>query len=312
MAKSPYTIDPELTGIAIAYRNAPSDYIADSIAPIRSVGKEIFEWDKYTLEEMYTIPDTKVGRMSAPNQVTFSSTREQDSTVDYGLDSPVPQKDIDNADANQNPLGHATEGVMELVRLDREKRVADKTFDLNTYLAAQRTTLSGTSQWSDATSDPITAISDALDVALMRPNIMVLGQAAWTGLRRNPKIVEACVATGANQGLVGRAAVAELFELDEILVGRSFQNVAKPGQTASFTRLWGKHCALIHRSPLAQLTGSMMPTFMMTARFGTPMAGTISEPDMGLKGGVRIRAGESCKEMVISQLCGYFFQNVVA
>ncbi len=47
MPQSPYPVDPQLTGLAIAYRN--DSYIADSIAPYRTVGKRQFEWDDYTL-----------------------------------------------------------------------------------------------------------------------------------------------------------------------------------------------------------------------------------------------------------------------
>ena len=310
MAKSPFTIDPHLTGIAIAYKN--EDYIADEIAPYETVNKELFEWDEYEVGQMFTPPDDKVGRLSKPNEVTFSSTRKEDSTEDHGLDSPVPQKDVDNADANQDPLGFATEGVMELVKLNREIRLANSVFNSATYPAGLKETLSGSDQWSDVSSKPIKKIKKALDKPLMRPNYILFGQEAWTDFSIHPEIVEAVVGTGAQAGVALEDAVAKLFGVKKVLVGMSFQNTAKQGQTVAFNRLWGKHCSLFYKNPLARLKGSMRPTFMMTARFGTPIGGTIPDPDMGLKGGVRVRAGEFVKEVRLSQHCGYFLEDVVA
>jgi hypothetical protein len=312
MAKSPFAIDPELTAVAIAYKN--DSYIGDMVAPRRTVGKEEFQWDEYTTSEMYTIPDTKVGRLSAPNQVTFSSTRNTESTQDYGLDAPVPQKDIDNADANRDPKAHATMGVMELVMLDREKRLADVVDDLNTYAAAHKDTLSGTDQFSDYTnSDPLSYLLGKLDIPLMRPNKMEIGQEAWTVLRTHPVLVEAVVGTGAAKGAITREQLAQLLELEEVLVGRSRANAAKPGQTMSLYRLWGKHITMFYSSPLSELTSAtQIPTFMLTAQFGTQVAGEIVDPDMGLKGGVKIRAGESVKEVKISDFCAFHVHNAVA
>lgn len=311
MAISPYPIDPDLTGIALAYRN--SQYIADIVAPYLPVSKPLFEWDEWNIGEMLTVPDTKVGRTSQPNQITFSAIRRQSSTQDYALDAPIPQSDIDAADADIDPKRAATEGVMELIKLDREQRVAAATFNLNSYLASQRATLSGTSQFSDAASTPIATISAALDAALMRPNTMVLGQATWTALRRHPEIVEAVLGTGAAKGMVSREAVAELFEIEQVVVGTGFVNSAKPGQALASQRLWGKHLALLSINPLAQMQGGVSQlTWMATARFGQPVAGSIMDPDLGFRGGVRVRAGESVREVQISQLCGYFFQNAVA
>lgn len=313
MAISPYPVDPELTGLAIAYKN--TDYIADMVAPYRTVGKQLFEWDNYAIEDMFTIPDTKVGRLSAPNQVTFQASRTQSSTADYALDSPVPQVDIDNADANYNPLAHATEGVMELVKLDREQRVANQVFSLTPYLAAQRTTLSGTAQWSDFTnSDPKTVILTAFDACLLRPNTLIFGQAGWTIFRQHPKVVKACrPANDSGEGVLSPQEVADMLEIDNIWVGKSWKNSAKPGQTFSKTRLWGKSVTAAYVNPQAELRGTVTaPTFMLTARFGTPVAGSIEDPDVGMRGGRRVRAGESVLELAISNQGAYFWQNAFA
>jgi hypothetical protein len=211
-------------------------------------------------------------------------------------------------------------GLTELVALDREKRTADLVFGSNTYPSANRTTLSGTSQWSDYTnSDPYTAIQAALDGMLMRPNIGVIGRLAWSRLRVHPKITAALAPSSNGNSATANAAgapattraVADLLELDEIYVGEGWLNAAKPGQPATMTRLWGKHMAFLHQNPAASIRGNAI-TFGMTAEYGTRVAGSMPAPEIGLRGALRLRVGESVNEIIMASDVGYFFQNIVA
>ena len=71
MQKYPFPVDPELTQIAMAYRN--KSMIADSVLPIVPVGKQSFKYSVYAKEERFTVPETLVGRKSRPNQVEFGA-----------------------------------------------------------------------------------------------------------------------------------------------------------------------------------------------------------------------------------------------
>jgi hypothetical protein len=310
MSKAPFPITPELTAIAIAYRN-PS-LIADQVLPYVPVGKKEFKYWKYEKPERFTLPDNYVGRKSSPNQVEFNATEETDSVVDFGLDDIVPNDDIDNAPPNYNPLGNAVEGIQDLNLLAREKRVADLVFNTASYNSGNRTALSASAdKWSTFdTSDPIEDVLTALDTCIMRPNVMVLGNSVWTVLRRHPKVIKATNKNSGDSGVAARAAVAELLELEEILVGQGWLNTSKKGQTASFSRVWGNYCALIYRN--RQANTQRGTTYGFTARFGTPVAGSLPEPTVGLRGSIRVRAGESVKELILADDLGYLFSAVIA
>lgn len=310
---SPFPIDPVLTGITLAYRNQA--LIADEVLPrLPAIGKQEFKYTVWNKPEHFTIPNTRVGRKSEPTQVEFTADEKTGTTEDYGLDDMVPNEDLDNAGDSLDPLGAATEGLTDLVLLDREKRVADTVFDADTYPSGNKVTLSGTDQWSDHdNSAPIDDIMTGLDTPILRPNIMTIGQAAWTQLRTHPDIVKAVKSIGGDTaGVAARAAVAELFELEEILVGQSFLNTAKPGQTASYSRVWGKHCALLHRNRMAQTPRSNRVTFGFTVPYGTRVAGTIPQPKVGLRGSQLVRVGESVVEVITASDVGYFLEDVAA
>lgn len=309
MAIRPFPIDPKLTAVAIAYRNPDIVLIADDVLPRTPVAQE-FKYLKYDLAQGFTVPDTKVGRKSAPTEVDFSATEVQDKVVDYGLDDLVPNEDIEADNQGVNPLGTATMYNTNLLNLAREVRVSGLVFNTASFAAGNQATLAGASQWSDTTSDPVAAIGDALDIPVMRPNICVLGQAAWTKLRRHPKIVQAIRNTNQGAGMVSRAEFADFFELQALYVGAGFVNQAKKGQAASMARVWGKHCAFIYRDRAAGPQAGV--TFGFTGEWGNKIAGTIDEPKIGLTGSQRVRVGERVKELVTATDLGYYFQNAVA
>lgn len=308
MARSPYPIDPALTAIAVAYKNA--NYIADVVAPRIPVEKQNFTFMQYAADTMFNVPDTRTGRKSKPNEVNLEGVEIADFCEDYALDGGVPNADVDNADPRYDPLGNETMFLQELIQLDRERRVAAIVTSLGTYDPGLRVTLAGAAQFSDVNSDPIGVISDALDQPLVRPTQMVFGQPGWTKFRTHPKIVEAVLGTGAKSGNVTRQAVAELFEVEEVVVGSARANSAKRGQAPQLTRLWGKDLALLHKAPVPQAKGAM--TFMGSFQWGDRVAGQWEDKNMGMRGGTVVRTGESLRERVIAAQAGYLFKNAFA
>jgi len=53
-------------------------------------------------------------------------------------------------------------------------------------------------------------------------------------------------------------------------------------------------------------------TFGFTAQFGTRVAGSTPDKNIGLRGGQLVRVGESVKEIITSDQLGYYVQNAVA
>lgn len=312
MAKgTPFPVDPVLTGIVVAYHNA--DMVADQVLPRLEprLPKKEFKYLKYDFSEGITVRDSKVGRKSTPQVLEFTAADATGTCEDYGFDDIIPIDDINQAAAGYDPENYAAQRLIDLVELDREVRVANLVFSAATYAATNKVLLAGASQWSNAASDPIADMGTAADAMVMRPNSLLLGQATWSGLRRNPKILSAISVSGTDKGMAKKEAVAELLEVDEIIVGGAWVNSAKPGQAPVRLRTWGKHALLFRKEKLAT-SNSDMPTFGFTAQYGTRVSGSMSEPTIGLRGSVRVRSGESVDEVIGAPDLGFFFENAVA
>jgi hypothetical protein len=211
-----------------------------------------------------------------------------------------------------DPRLRATRALTQCVMTRREKRVAELVFNAANYGVDSKIVLSGTSQWSDYTnSDPSRAIPDVLDNMFMRPTNVVMGRKVWSYLSRHPKICAAVFKNATNNGLVTRAQFAELFELPNLpIVGEGWLNTAVKGQPVNMQRIWGNDALFYFRDMNADTEFGV--TFGMTAEFGSRVAGSVVDPDMGIRGGERQRVGESVKELIVASDLAYLFKNAVA
>jgi hypothetical protein len=312
LAVAPFPIRPDLLAVAVGYRN--TKLIADEVLPRKPVSGPEFRYYKYPIGEMFTVPETKVGRKGKPNEVELTATEATDKVQDHALDDGVPMQDVEAAKSQEglpDPEKRAAMSLTELIALAREKRTADLVFAQASYAAVtNRAVLAGATQWSDVLSDPVGAILAAFDGMVMRPSVAVLGRATHTKLSTHPKICKAVFGNNTDAGIVTRQQLAALFELDEWLVGEGWINTAKKGQPAVLARCWGKHAAFLHRNPNADtLNGT---TFGVTAQWGGKVANSTFEKNIGMRGGMQVRIGESVKELVLANDLGFFFENAVA
>lgn len=314
MSKMPFTPAPQYTAIALAYTNR--QLIAEQVLPRISVGQRSFKWDKHTKGDNFLVPDTKVGRKGRPNEVEFSATEQDASVEDFGLEDVVPNDDIAEARSKPglDPLGRAVEGITNLLMLDREKRVADIVFSAATYPSGNKVQLSTNDQWNEyaqAASDPVADILTGKEGALMELNTCVMGEAVWYALRRHPVILKSVYpVNGSDKGMITLAQFAELFEFERVLVGRAKIASSKKGQSLTLVDVWGNHFAMHHQNPLASLRGNGI-TFGATAEWGSRLAWTRDEPDIGLRGAQRARVGETVVELITAADCGYFIEDAI-
>jgi hypothetical protein len=315
----PFAVSATLTAIAVGYRNPALSLIADRVLPRVDVTSEKFKYTEFPLAEGFTFPDARVGRRSRPNQLEFSGEEKTDSVDDFGYDVSIPFSDIDEAQklrasgvSNYDPENRATEGLTDALLLAREVRTAAVIQDTNAYATGRKVALVGTARFNDyANSSPITVIKTGLESTLVhRPNTAVMGQSVWSTLQSHPQLVKAIRGNNTDQGIITREEFCRLFELKDLLVGEGFVNIAKPGQAANLSRVWGKSIQLLFINPAATTQGGI--TFGFTAQLGAKIAGSWEDRNVGLQGGKTVRVGERVKEKIIAADVGYQIATAIA
>jgi hypothetical protein len=238
-------IDAALTNLSVGYRNPA--FIADELAPIVPVRKQS---DKYFVHdaarEAFRQTDDRRAPGTEASEVNFSLSTDNYYCEDHALVSVIPDEERENADPAIQPSIDRTEFLRAKIDLNKEIELAGSLTDA--AVIAQSETLAGDDQWSDVDSDPIAAV-EARKATIMAavqvlPNTLVLPYEVYAGVRLHPKVIER-IAYG-SVGAVNDQILAQIFDVERVLVPRAFKNTAAPGQAAAMAYVWGKDALLCH------------------------------------------------------------------
>jgi len=335
-SRSDVHINRPLTNISIAYMQSAENFVASQVFPSIPVAKQsdaYFTYDRgeFNRDEMAErAPATESagGTYEIGNDVYYARTRA------YHRDVPDPVRS--NADSPISLDREATEFVTQKGLINREKVWATTyfqpgdpgdtwTFDVDgnatDSAAAFDPTDAANNQrlfWNDSSSAPIENIREGkryvLEATGFKPNTLTLGQAVYDALVDHPDVIgridRGQTAGAARANLV---TLADLFELDKVLVMSAISNTAKQGQAAVHSFIGGKH-ALLSYAP--KTPGLMTPSAGYTFNW-TSMAGA-GEEGMRIKRfrmehleADRIEISMAYDQKKISADLGYFFGGIV-
>ncbi|MBN1475233.1 hypothetical protein JXA47_00620 [Candidatus Sumerlaeota bacterium] len=262
-------IDAALTNVSVAYRNP--HHIADLIAPIVGVRKQS---DKYFTvdadrERFRSSDDTRAPGAEA-NEVDFAISSESYFCEDHALEAVITDEERDNADPAIQPDIDKTEFLTDKILLNKEIALADE-IAMNGSLPSE--TLSGADQWDDYDdSDPVAEVEEhksTIQTAVQQiPNTLVLPYEVYRIVRLHPKVLEKVV--NVRLGAVGPDILADVFDVDRVLVPRGLKNTAAPGQAPALEPIWGKSAFLCYVSPRPGLrTATFAYTFQWSIAPGS-------------------------------------------
>lgn len=243
-------IDRPLSNFAVDYKN--KKFIASLVAPFVPVNNKSDSYIIFNKEDKFSLPEDLRGPKSHAKEVTWGSSSSTYGCIDRALRDFLSDAIVANSDQGINPQQRTTNFLTDLLLLKYEKRVVDLVTTYANYGASYRTTLSGTSQLSDfAGSDPIDVIDTAKSACFIEPNTIIMSKEVFDKLKRHPQLLDH-VKGGSNNtspAKVNAQTMAEIFEVDQILIGEAKYNSSVKGQTASYSSLWGKHIIVAYVAP---------------------------------------------------------------
>jgi hypothetical protein len=248
--------DRPLSNFAVEYRN--DKLIADMCSPFVPVNNKSDSYYIYTKRDRFTLPETIRGPKAEANEVDWSTSTSSYGCIDHALREFLPDALVANSDPGVDPRRRTTGFLTDLLLLAYERVIASKVTTASNYASAYKTALTGADRWNQgATSDPIANVDTAKAACFLDPNTMIMGKEVWNQLKRHPAILDHIKggATTDRPSLVTLELVAEIFELDRVLVGSAKYNSANKGATASYSYVWGKDCVLAYIDQGASLEG---------------------------------------------------------
>ncbi len=323
-SRSDVHVDRPLTTLSVAFFQAADSFISDRVFPAIPVNKQsdlYFTWDRgnFNRDEM---------QLRAPSTESAGATYTV-STDSYRCATWALHRDIDdqvraNADSPIDLNREAMEFLTLKALIRREKAWATTNFTTSVWTTDQTgvaatPTTNEFLQWNDALSTPIEDIRASKrfvqESTGFRPNKLVVGREVYDTLLDHPDFVgrlDRGQTTGA--AIVMRQNVAELFEIDEVLVMDSIENTAAEGATNVHAFIGGRSALLVYSAPRPGLyTPSGGYTFLWTGLLGAGVTGQrLNRMRVPLIKSDRIEIEQSFDHKIVSADLGQFFATAVA
>ena len=283
-------IDTPLTNLVIGFE--PKGFIVDQIFPEVPVGKQSDKFYKWEKGDFFRIADTLRAPKTKGRRVEFNVSSDSYFASNYALVHEESFEAMANADTVLSSREKRVRALKSLIMLDWENRVAAQISSGSNV--GSFTTLSGTGQWSDhANSDPFNDVEigkEAIRATTgMEPNLIIIPkQVMATGLKHHPDMVDRVKYTGTNNnpGLVTANALAQVFDVERVLVPTAIKNTGSEGLADSFTNVWPNNVILAYVTDGPDPDGQD-PSLGYTFRWadsilGVPFAAEIwNDPDGG-------------------------------
>lgn len=262
-------VDMLLSEMALNYR--PEGFIADMVMPIVRVGKQSDLYVEFSREDKLRQQETKRAPSTEAKMIHQNVGSASYYANNYALKMGVTLEDKLNADPIflTEIIEGRTEFILDHLLLDWEVRVAGLIHNPSNVGSSS----SVSSAWNVAGGggDPIGDVNQALDNVHLsngiRPNRITFGLEAWKSIRRHESVRNIIFGVNNGGGFASREQVANLFEVDQVLVGGAFQNTGEEGLTESLSAIWGDD-VLISYSPMT--ASKEKPSFAYSFRWQKP------------------------------------------
>lgn len=304
--------DVALANVSIAYRNP--GFIAARIAPevlVRRQSNRYFIYDP-TREALRPTDDQRAPGAEA-REVDFDLSMESYFCDDHALESAIPDEERENADAPLRPDIERVEFLSDRILLNQEIALANLLRDPANIPGTEFTIADD--RWDDEDVDPAADIETARGAIVgaigLRPNVLVLPHDVYTAVRHNPKVVERVKYT--RLGLPGPGELAELFDVDEVLVPRATRNTASMGAAPVLESIWGKDALLLHVPPRAGLkTLAPVLTFVWSQAQGSLRGHAVATWREERRKATMIRVQKYYDQKIVAPTAAYLFRSAVS
>lgn len=272
-------VDPVLSALALGYSNA--EFIGDQLLPFVTLDKEGGKIPRFG-KDVFRLYATERALRAKSNRINPDDVDGIDISLDeHDLEYPIDYRE--DAEAAFPLQAHATNRVVEGIRLRHEAMVAAMTQNPANYPTGNKIALSGSAVFTDPNSDPEGVVDEAKAAVrnkiVKEPNTMVIGYKAWRALKRHPKLK--AILSDTRSRLVQIADLREIFEIENIVVGKGIYST----DNGVVTDLWGGNLVLAYvpkAAPAvagdAPVRSAYEPSFGYTLRKkGNPVVDTRTE-----------------------------------
>jgi hypothetical protein len=296
-------------------------FIASQVLPVVDVASQAGNFGKIPLEQLLQQRDTLRAPGSGYSRGKFTFLPATYVALENGTEEVVDDREAkmyaEYFDAEQV----STMRAFSFVLRNAEQRVADLLFNATTWAGAALTTGVG-NEWdknhiADATpiADVEAAVQKVYDGSGLWPNALIINRKVFRALRNLDDIVERINSEGAGNASkpsdITAAMLAQVFDLEFVIVAGSSKNTANEGQAATPGQIWSDEYAMVAK--IATSNDMREPCLGRTfhwAEDGSSIGGTVeSYREEAVRGEV-IRVRHDTAELVLYKEAAHLLSNI--
>lgn len=313
------TLRPDLAGSFMEYELEMNrrGFIATRVLPVINVAKQSGPFGKIPIEQLLQNPDVKRAPSSAYSRGNFTFTTDTFACEEYGHEEPIDDREaemyMEYFDAEQIATARAFEFVLQAA----EQRAASLIFNTSTF-----TTTAVSTEWSTyATATPLSDVETEVQAVYgacgMWPNTMVMTRKVFRNLRHVAEVRDRVSSSGAGsseaQGDISLRQIANVFDLQNVIVANATKNTANEGASASLDSVWDDEYVWIGVVP--RTNDIREPGVGRTFHWsedGSQLRGRVeSYRDESVRSDI-IRVRHDVDEKVLYAECGRLLSNITA
>lgn len=274
---------------------------------------------KIPVEQLLKNADVKRKGKAGYARGDWDFTDQAFATSEYGFEEPVDRR---NAAMYANYFQAemiSAKLARNTVLIEAEKRYAAKLFSTTTFSGGKTNAVA--KEWDKfEEATPIADVETACQAVFARtgiwPNALVINRLVFRNLRRCFEIIDRITSNGA--GTPGKASditaamLAQVFDLDQVIVAGGAKNSANEGAAFSADHVWSKEYALVARiggsdeDIVEPCVGNTIHWSADGSEVGGTMESYYSEPDRG----DIVRCRHDVQELVKYDDLGQLLSNI--
>lgn len=312
-----------LSNVSIGYSQPDSSFVADRVFPLIPVMKQSDVYPVYNRGDFFRDEGDRMLRApGAPTVLTgYGLSTSPYYANNYAIGAEIPVELRANADSVFPLDQNATQLITNLQRIRRERAFATDFMTTSVWgTDVQGDVTAGYTKWSDyGASNPLlnlrTGIRTVQIATGMKPNKLVLGGIVWDTLVDHPDLIGRIsgAATPGQPAIARRELLAQLLEIDEVLIADSVYNSAAEGAAVTMARIIDDDALLLY---VPSTPGLMMPSagytfFWQSAVLGPAAPQFIRRWEDDKNRRTVIESHSYWDQVRTEQQAGFFYQDIV-
>jgi hypothetical protein len=293
-------------------------FIAQKVLPLVEVAKQAGTFGKITIEQLLKTGTTRRTPGAGYNRGDWSFDDATFSCEEHGWEEPVDDREAkmyaDYFDAEQISTLRAYNNVL----LNMEARVSAAIFNATTWTSY---TTGITTEWSTvATATPLADIRAAklavFNQCGMWPNTVIMDREVFNNCIACADVVSLIKYSGLidpRAGAITPQALAQAFDVDQVLVAGGAKDTALEGQAASIASLWDDEYVMVCKTATTDdIREPCIGRIFHWAEDGSSIGGTVETYREEQRRSDIVRVRNDVDEVVLYVECGHLLSNATA